>query len=222
MVGVIKENISYKYFFTPAEREENARKLADAQIGKMELEDEKKAVTSEYKAKIDGKDSEIKLISRHIIDGYTTRTKYALKRKNFDAKVWEWVDEDTGDVLKTEPLMPKDLQQDIPFEPKKEGFDPETGEVFNAVPKSDVVEPQAEDLDNGHESVITDEGLGYFRGLPNAEARELPSGETGEPADQSDNDDTNEGADFDADSYEPDNDQPAGKGKGKGPKKPKK
>jgi hypothetical protein len=200
MVGPVKENISYKYFFSPAEREDNARKLADAQIGKMELEDEKKAVTSEYKAKIDGKDSEIKLISRHIIDGYTTKTKYALKQKNYTQKVWEWVDEDTGEVVKTEPLSPKDMQQDIPFPTSTPAPTP-------APPKSDVTEVDAEDLHNA-------EPIGGDQPLLEARVLALPAGtdaggEQGTdapegPGDGGETDDRNEGADFDADTFVPD------------------
>ena len=44
-----KENISYKYFFTPDEKNENAQSLAQAQVGRVELEDEKKAVIVEEK-----------------------------------------------------------------------------------------------------------------------------------------------------------------------------
>jgi hypothetical protein len=226
MLGSIKENISYKYFFSPAEREDNARKLADAQIGKMELEDEKKAVTSEYKAKIDGKDSEIKLISRHIIDGYTTKTKYALKQKNYTQKVWEWVDEDTGEVVKTEPLSPKDMQQDIPFPTPAPAPTPEPPAGSTVQPSAPglpsleallnmdqpplpvleaVVTPEVEDLNNGSELVDTSTQSARFIGLPGP--RQLPQGpaEAPEgPGDGGEADDRNEGADFDADTFVPD------------------
>jgi hypothetical protein len=215
MSGVQKEMVTYKYYFNEDERADNAQSLAQATVAKAEIEDEKKAVMSEYKAKIDAQVSLLNLISRHVIDGYTTKSKYAVKRKNFADAVWEWVDEDTGEIIKTETLSPKDRQQDIPFQAPE------------AAPKDDTVSVDGEDLNNGHEAVVNADGTGYFLALPNQDPKALPSGEepseenpTDEPASDEEKDD--EGLDFDADKFNPEEESTPPPTTGKKPRRPRK
>lgn len=240
-MSAIKENISYKYVFNSYEKENNSQLLAQTQVAKMELEDEKKALASEFKAKIDAKQSEINLLSRYVIDGYTTKSMFALKTKNFATMQWEWVNEDTGEIIKREPLVGKDRQQDIPFnEPTPEPrhpFNDLTGEVAehdeHQAKRNEVVSPDVEDLQNDqdaeqvHEAVVmlpppAPKQLSAGEAEPAAEATELPelptdaAQPTTEAPVATDEDELyeksdNEGADFNADTFNPE--PPASLGK---------
>lgn len=206
MSTTLKEMISYKYSFSVEEKEINADAAARASMDRVEMEDEKKAVMSEYKAKIEAKSAEINLLARYRIDGYTTKSKYALKRKNLTGRVWEWVDEDTGEVLKTEKLSPKDLQTDIPFpeEPAP------TGERISS---SDIVSPEIEDLNNGYDATAVDKNGNTYGVLASGETRLLGPGEPNESDDSDESDETA----FDADSYNPEPEPPK-----RGPGRPRK
>ncbi|MVM34420.1 hypothetical protein GO755_30595 [Spirosoma sp. HMF4905] len=256
MVGTIREMCTYTHHFTKAEQEENNQAMAHARIAITELEDEKKAVMSQYKAKIDAKTGDMNLLARYMIDKYTTRSKYALKQKNFTTMMWEWVDEDTGEILKKEPLMGKDRQQDIPFpEPEKTKAEPpfneSTGEVATpvggdvpltetpplppletilnrdrpALPFDVVVTPtEVEDLNNGDDGRVPDSVQDI---LLLKEAFGLPSGETSTDETTSTEDEEveksdNEGADFDADKYNPEDDQKKPEPPKRGPGRPRK
>ncbi|RIV19746.1 hypothetical protein DYU11_22720 [Fibrisoma montanum] len=109
----LTENIPYKHFYTVQERDDLSRKLAEQQLKKVELEDEKKAVTSDYKAKIDSVQSSINLLSRDVINGYTTKMVLARKTKDFDRKVWVYTHPDTEEEIKTVPLTGADLQMEV-------------------------------------------------------------------------------------------------------------
>lgn len=66
---VKKEIYNFDYHFTREELEEKAKHLAKACEERNALEDEKKSITSEYKAKIDGKNAEVNIISKHVTTG---------------------------------------------------------------------------------------------------------------------------------------------------------
>lgn len=229
-----KENVSYRYNFTKEEQEINSQLMANAAVAIGELEDEKKAIASEYKAKIDAKTAELNLLSRHVIDKYTQKTSYLNKRKNFDTMRWEWFDDD-GVLLKTEPLAGKDRQRDIDFdgpqpdettqanrqaEPQATEQDAEPvggDESLTDLPPlppletivnmgkptlslGAVVSPEVEDLENGEEPApeTTLEPLeAKVIGLPE------PSAEPTETTDGEEKEDRNEGADFNADAFNP-------------------
>ncbi len=105
-----KEYVEIKYFFTQDEKNKLAFSLAERSVEKSELEEEKKASASQYKAKIDGVAANIHILSRHIKDGWEHRKVYATKRKNLLAGIWEWIDPETGEVIKSERLVGKDMQ----------------------------------------------------------------------------------------------------------------
>ncbi|GAB4052492.1 hypothetical protein [Spirosoma litoris] len=238
MSGVIKEMVTYTHHFTKEEQEENNLALAHARVAVTELEDEKKAVMSQYKAKIDAKTSDMNLLARFVIDKCTSRSKYAAKTKNFTKGLWEWIDEETGEIIKTEKLSPKDLQQDIPFpEPEKPKDETPVGgdvplmeretpqapplppleTILNqdrpTIPFDAIVTPtEVEDLNNGHDGDLPDSVQDVLLLKEAFGLPSLPSGETSTEETTSDDDQVeksdNEGADFDADSYNPEDDQP--------------
>ena len=105
-----QEFINVKHFLTQDERNSMSFDLAEKQIDISGLEDEKKSVVSTYKAKIDAKTAEVKLLSHQIKDGYITLTINAEKRRNTKEKRWEWWDPNTGEMVKQEPFVGSDFQ----------------------------------------------------------------------------------------------------------------
>ena len=115
------EYVNAKHYLSQEERNEMAMSLAEKHIDITNLQEEKKGVVSEYTAKIDVKKAEINLMSTHIKDGYITRSVHAQKKKNFFTKQWEWIDPNTGEILKKEAFTGSDFQMrvddndDLPF-----------------------------------------------------------------------------------------------------------
>lgn len=107
------EYINIKHILTQEERNEMAFSLAEKQLEKNMLEDEKKSVTSSYKAKIDAKNAEINVLSGNVKDGYVFVSIYSDRRKNTVTRQWEWWNPETGEIVKTEPFSPKDYQTNI-------------------------------------------------------------------------------------------------------------
>lgn len=64
-----KENYTFDYFFNDKELKEKSKQLANACEQRQALEDEKKAISSEFKAKLDAKNAEINIISGHVSTG---------------------------------------------------------------------------------------------------------------------------------------------------------
>jgi regulatory protein YycI of two-component signal transduction system YycFG len=63
-----------RYSFDKNEIAQKSTQLAETCGEKSRLVEEKKSVTSDYKAKIDAKDSIISLLSSHITNGYEIKT----------------------------------------------------------------------------------------------------------------------------------------------------
>lgn len=117
-----QEFINVKHFLTQDERNSMSFDLAEKQIEFSGLEDEKKSVVSTYKAKMDAKMAEVKLLSHQIKDGYITLTINAERRRNTDEKRWEWWDPNTGEMVKQEPFVGSDFQMTTEdLEAQKEG-----------------------------------------------------------------------------------------------------
>lgn len=70
----MKKSTRYlKYQFTETELRDKATQLARECRQNEEMEDEKKSVVSDFKAKIDGLQAKISLLSGHINNGYEYR-----------------------------------------------------------------------------------------------------------------------------------------------------
>ncbi len=115
----LRQTITYKYNFSEEEKAQNSQALAQENVKKVELEDEKKAAVSEYKAKIDAAQAQINLLTRHVIDGFTSKQIYARKAKDKENKVWVYSHPDTAEVLKVDPFSAKDYQTEL-FEEEQE------------------------------------------------------------------------------------------------------
>lgn len=71
---IIKALHTIRYSFSKDEVAQKSTQLAETCGEKSHLVDEKKSVMSDYKAKIDAKDSIIGLLSNHITNGYEIKT----------------------------------------------------------------------------------------------------------------------------------------------------
>jgi hypothetical protein len=69
-----KELHSIRYTFDKNEIAQKSTQLAETCGERTRLMEEKKSVTSDYKAKIDAKDSIVSLLSSHITNGYEIKT----------------------------------------------------------------------------------------------------------------------------------------------------
>jgi len=82
-----KENFDFKYTFSAEELQQKSTQLAKACEDRNNLEDEKKSMTSGFKAKIDSKSAEINILSGHINAGYEHVTKTCTVQYDFDKGV---------------------------------------------------------------------------------------------------------------------------------------
>jgi hypothetical protein len=73
-----------RYSFSPVEITQKSTQLAETCGDKSRLIEEKKSVVSDYKAKIDAKDSVISLLSSHITNGYEHKTVECEVEYDFD------------------------------------------------------------------------------------------------------------------------------------------
>ncbi len=102
-----------KYEFTEDEKRELSKRLANENQNKQRLDDEKKAVASNFKAKIDSAISSINLFASQISNGYEHRNFRCFKLLNFNRKMREFYDVDSGELIKEEPFLPGDYQMKL-------------------------------------------------------------------------------------------------------------
>lgn len=98
-----KENFDFKYKFSPEELAEKSTQLAKACEERNSLEDQKKSVMSDFKAKIDQKAAEVNILSGHINAGYEYVTKTCTVQYDFDkgVKIYAYGDQIVGNVKMT-------------------------------------------------------------------------------------------------------------------------
>jgi hypothetical protein len=122
-VKTIQENYDFKYTFSEEEKAQKAQQLARACKERNGIEDEKKSVMANFKAKIDSATAEMNLLSNQIANGYEYLTKTCVVIKDFDKGVREYFYE--GVKVGEAKLKPFDYQEVIEFaeieEPEHEG-----------------------------------------------------------------------------------------------------
>jgi len=102
--------ISVKYVFKDEEKRDLAAEMARKFTDGQQLEEEKKAVTSDFKSQIDRVNAEINNIATKLNNGHERRyTKCEVKR-DYDKKLIFFIREDTGELVKTTPMNQDDLQ----------------------------------------------------------------------------------------------------------------
>lgn len=80
-----KEPTTYEHHFSEAEINEKAKSLSHVILEQNQLEEQKKSVMSDYKAKIDKKQEQINEISNYIRSGFEMRHATCEVIKDFEA-----------------------------------------------------------------------------------------------------------------------------------------
>jgi len=108
-----------KYEFTHDEIHQKGIELARLSTESQSIENERKAVAAEFKAKLDTKDAEIAVIGNHINNGYEYRyiqCTIILNQPNTGKKTV--TRNDTGEVVKIEDMTPDEMQSELEFDEK--------------------------------------------------------------------------------------------------------
>jgi hypothetical protein len=111
-----KELHAIRYSFSKDELAEKSTQLADACGEKARLTEEKKSVVSDFKAKIDAKESIIGMLSNHITSGYEIKTVECEVEVDYDKGLKRYFYQ--GVLYDTRPLG--DEERQLPLEPEME------------------------------------------------------------------------------------------------------
>lgn len=116
-----------RYIFSEKEKKEIALKLANRQMDKGIVEDEKKSVMSQYKDRIDRIVMDINKMSRCLIDGYENRDFECHVDIDWAQNMKFYIAVETGKVVAERPLDPSDYQlsMDMKEAPKEDKVDSE-------------------------------------------------------------------------------------------------
>ena len=113
--------IKGKYTFTDKERDELGRLLAQKQLDKRIIEDEKKSVMNTYADRLNRFSWEIHKISQGVHDGFEMRDfecRIVIRAKDH---LKEFIDIHTNKIVDTRPMDPSDYQiemDEVPEEPE--------------------------------------------------------------------------------------------------------
>lgn len=107
------EIIKGKYLFTATEKAQMSNELAQTQIDKGLVEDEKKSIMAGYKDRLDRFDWDINRLSRNVVNGYEIRDFDCIIEKNFDKHTKRFIDKHTKKVIDERPLDPSDYQEEL-------------------------------------------------------------------------------------------------------------
>ena len=108
------EIVKGKYFFTEEEKANMSGSLAQKQIDKRIVEDERKSVMSDYKDRLDRFAWEINRLARGVVDGFEMRDFECRIVKDFEGHVKIYHDIHSGREIDRRPLDPSDYQQTMP------------------------------------------------------------------------------------------------------------
>ena len=112
--GEIMENRTskeyLKYVFSQEEKADIAIEMAQKVSELSQAEDEKKAIMSDFKSRIDGLQARVNSAAIKLNNGYEMRSIECEVVPNWEEKIWEYIREDTGEITKTAQMTPEDLQ----------------------------------------------------------------------------------------------------------------
>lgn len=127
-----------RHDFTPDEIMKKGQKLAQLSAEKIAIENDKKAAMSDFKAKIDGKDAEMKIIMQDINTGHGQEYVNCITKHHDPTTAMQTIyREDTGEIVRTESMSMEDLQvqmelHDAPLgDPNEENEDRENDDKNN-------------------------------------------------------------------------------------------
>lgn len=143
----IRRTVEAEYRFTDQERLELAKQLATKTTEKDQLNDSKKNYVSQMKSEIDGVDAEIKLLSQKITTGAEFREFFCRCEFDYENGVKHWIDDQTGEVRKSEKLSANDWQMRMDLQDDDENVDGTDDDTVEGNPIDDDgnepdVEPQ--------------------------------------------------------------------------------
>jgi hypothetical protein len=98
------------YVFSVEEKRQLAQSLANKNIEIQGLGDEKTAVMSQFKAKIDQATAEVNLLATHLSTGKKQKTYRCWLDFDETRKLRIWREEKTDKVIKEEPMQAQDFQ----------------------------------------------------------------------------------------------------------------
>ncbi len=108
-----------KCILTEPEIKESGAQLARTYSEITDLEDQKKSLVSDFKAKIDGATASASILARKIQNGYEFRNIECEEWWDYECKVLEVMRLDTGEVIKSRPMTTDELQKKL-FVPVEE------------------------------------------------------------------------------------------------------
>ena len=102
-----------RYDLSEEEKAEKSQELAETirNLGLKHLE--KKAVTKQFAADIEGLQETIEQLSGHIRDGYEMKPLNCYRKKDYVRKRVLFISVDSGETVKTEPFTEDDYQMGI-------------------------------------------------------------------------------------------------------------
>ena len=104
------ENEFVKYTFTDEEKKNIATDMAQKIVTLQQVDDNLKAIKSDFKSQIDGIQAGINLAATKMNNGYEMRSVKCEVVPNWNKKVWEYINVDTGLVVKEKDMTTNDLQ----------------------------------------------------------------------------------------------------------------
>ena len=107
------ENEFIRYTFTESELKEIAGEMAQKIVNLQQADDDKKAIMSDLKSQIDGIQAGINSAATKMTSGYEMRLVKCQVVPNYDKKVWEYIQADTGIMVKEKGMTSNDLQRKI-------------------------------------------------------------------------------------------------------------
>lgn len=113
--------VSYvgKHVFTQEEKDSKLQQMLTAMRIKQEIEDELKTTKSTYKAKIDSRDAEIKLMSNLLNAGQEDRTFQCILFKDFESGKRFYIEVGTNKTIGEELLTAADYQTQMDLDEAK-------------------------------------------------------------------------------------------------------
>jgi len=119
MEAEVKKNIKehLKCVLTEEEIKEAGASLARKYSEITDLEEQKKSVVSDFKAQIDSATAMASVLARRIQNGYEYRNVDCEEQYDFNEKEIRVVRLDTGEIFKSRPMTPDELQTNFLQEP---------------------------------------------------------------------------------------------------------
>lgn len=115
-----KENLNLQYKFSPDELRQLGRYLAESQIQLRQLDDDRKCVVDEWKARISAKEAEIVSLSNKVSSGYEYRDISCEITLNEPINKKTARRLDTGEVVWVRDLTDSEKQRTLQFENEEE------------------------------------------------------------------------------------------------------